>query len=142
MHAHQKFHDDCAMHREMIQGIEVTTRQLLTSPVFNGEERYPGQHGEMKANITLAVRHLEDARMRVGKVMQHADNGVSCFDNAPVETFGRTSPPVHGATPPATNGADRHVPPSCDECPARSAGDGCTAEYNGVSCHAHLWRHL
>lgn len=36
--------------------------------------------GEMHANITLAYRHLEDARMRLGKVIQAHDGGVSCFD--------------------------------------------------------------
>ncbi len=36
--------------------------------------------GEMKANLMLAVRHLEDARMRLGKVIQAKNGGVSCYD--------------------------------------------------------------
>jgi len=36
--------------------------------------------GEAGANATLAYRHLEDARMRIGKVIQALDGGVSCYD--------------------------------------------------------------
>lgn len=36
--------------------------------------------GEMLANVTLAYRHLEDARMRLGKVIQAYDGGVSVYD--------------------------------------------------------------
>jgi hypothetical protein len=38
---------------------------------------------EMLANITLAYRHLEDARMRLGKVIQAYDGGVSVYDKKP-----------------------------------------------------------
>ncbi len=48
--------------------------------MFRSEQAYPDQHGEMKAQIMLAVRHFEDARMRLGKVLQYADNGVSIYD--------------------------------------------------------------
>jgi len=47
---------------------------------FSGEQASAGQHSEMHANITLAYRHLEDARMRLGKVIQAAEGGVSCYD--------------------------------------------------------------
>jgi len=30
-----------------------------------------------------AVRHIEDARMRIGKVLQYADDGVSILDKEP-----------------------------------------------------------
>jgi hypothetical protein len=33
----------------------------------------------MKANLTLAYRHLEDSAMRVGKVMQAKDGGKSVY---------------------------------------------------------------
>ena len=36
--------------------------------------------GECIANSILAIRHLEDARMRLGKVIQYAETGVSNFD--------------------------------------------------------------
>lgn len=39
-------------------------------------------NGEAAAQAMLAVRHLEDARMRLGKVIQHTvGGGVSCFDS-------------------------------------------------------------
>lgn len=41
--------------------------------------------GEVYANVMLAVRHLEDARMRLGKVLQHARDGVSIYDQPPKE---------------------------------------------------------
>lgn len=47
---------------------------------FKGADAFPGQHGEMIAQSMLAVRHLEDARMRLGKVLQYARDGVSVFD--------------------------------------------------------------
>ncbi|HEX3445811.1 MAG TPA: hypothetical protein VHS80_13930 [Chthoniobacterales bacterium] len=34
---------------------------------------------EMLANLKLAYRHLEDARMRVGKAVQAYDGGESCY---------------------------------------------------------------
>ncbi len=40
----------------------------------------PDQQGNMRANITLSFRHLEDARMRIGKVMQAYHGGVSNLD--------------------------------------------------------------
>ena len=35
---------------------------------------------ELAANIALAFRHCEDARMRLGKAIQALDGGVSIFD--------------------------------------------------------------
>lgn len=39
-----------------------------------------GDRGEVMANLTLAYRHLEDASMRLGKVLQAHDGGVSVYD--------------------------------------------------------------
>ena len=36
--------------------------------------------GEAVANVMLAYRHLEDASMRLGKVIQAIDGGVSVYD--------------------------------------------------------------
>jgi hypothetical protein len=36
--------------------------------------------GEVIANVMLAYRHLEDASMRLGKVIQAIDGGVSVYD--------------------------------------------------------------
>lgn len=39
---------------------------------------------ESIANLVLAKRHLEDASMRLGKVLQHLDGGVSVYDRSQV----------------------------------------------------------
>jgi hypothetical protein len=39
-------------------------------------------NGEVIANAALAYRHLEDASMRFGKMMQALDGGVSVYDKA------------------------------------------------------------
>ena len=43
---------------------------LKTAPEISLPEEFRGQRGEQIANIVLSYRHLEDARMRLGKVMQ------------------------------------------------------------------------
>jgi hypothetical protein len=50
------------------------TAQLAVAPNVP-----PSDRGEMIANATLAKRHLEDARMRLGKVVQAFDGGVSVY---------------------------------------------------------------
>jgi hypothetical protein len=40
----------------------------------------PQQMGEVLAQTTLALRHIEDARMRLGKAIQHAGDGISIND--------------------------------------------------------------
>ncbi len=55
------------------------------------------QAGEMRDHQMLAVRAIEDARMRIGKVLQHARDGVSIYDAGEA----RRGPPPHppDATP-------------------------------------------
>jgi hypothetical protein len=36
---------------------------------------FPQDHSEMIANLKLCYRHLEDARMRLGKAIQAHDGG-------------------------------------------------------------------
>ncbi len=72
--------DACDGLRASIQVSAKMVKSLLDHGDFSSEQRYPGQHGEMKANIMLAYRHLEDARMRIGKILQAADDGVSILD--------------------------------------------------------------
>ena len=50
------------------------------SPHLDGANIPISQHANMEANITLAFRHLEDARMRIGKVLQAYQGGISIFD--------------------------------------------------------------
>jgi hypothetical protein len=67
--------------RADLKGIEYRIRLLMQHSVYQGEqEAFENQHGEMKAQTMLAVRHVEDARMRLGKVCQYADDGVSILD--------------------------------------------------------------
>lgn len=65
--------------RAFIVKLEQAVGSLHNSPDFVAEQAHPGQHSEMHANIQLAYRHLEDARMRLGKVVQAFDGGVSCY---------------------------------------------------------------
>ena len=55
------------------KGTEKKVRELMNADTFRNEQAFAGQHGEMKANVMLAVRHLEDARMRLGKAIQLLD---------------------------------------------------------------------
>ena len=40
----------------------------------------PADSAEIIANLMLTYRHLEDAAMRLGKVLQANDGGVSIYD--------------------------------------------------------------
>ena len=52
---------------------------LKENPFFN-QPTEGANTGEMIANIMLSYRHLEDARMRLGKVIQAHDGGKSVYD--------------------------------------------------------------
>lgn len=47
------------------------------SALFQKSTSANADHGEAIANIMLAYRHLEDARMRLGKVFQAMNGGIS-----------------------------------------------------------------
>ena len=66
--------------RDEIKTIEMECRAVVTSDDLKAEQTFDNQRGEQKAQAMLAVRHLEDARMRLGKVIQFNGTGVSCFD--------------------------------------------------------------
>ena len=68
--------------RAEVRNIGDLVKGLMNDETFKGEQLFEGQHAEMKANIMLSYRHLEDARMRLGKVMQQIQGGVSIFDKA------------------------------------------------------------
>ena len=70
----------CKRLREEIKETGFVVHALKNHSDFRGEQSYSGQHGEMQANIMLTYRHLEDARMRVGKILQAAGDGVSILD--------------------------------------------------------------
>jgi exonuclease VII small subunit len=73
----------CELFRKECKELEEKVRALREFEDFKHDQAYPYQHSEMLANIMLAVRHLEDARMRLGKVIQYSGNGVSIYDKAP-----------------------------------------------------------
>jgi hypothetical protein len=62
-----------------------TREQLkkIESDIYNRTRaRIEDAHPEVIANLIIARRHIEDARMRLGKAIQYCDgNGVSCYDN-------------------------------------------------------------
>ena len=79
--------DACAKIRGQIEEIKGDVAELHKHERFGCENmnlqgaNVPAdQQGNMRANITLAFRHLEDARMRIGKVMQALQGGVSILD--------------------------------------------------------------
>lgn len=74
----------CDTLRTEIKKIGDVVHALLSHSESNAEDKYPGQHSEMAANIMLTYRHLEDARMRIGKILQAADDGVSILDKPPL----------------------------------------------------------
>lgn len=76
----QEFKDKCDNFRIYLKNIGKDILFLMGSHLFEGSASHPTQHSEMKANIMLAYRHVEDARMRIGKVLQAADDGVSILD--------------------------------------------------------------
>jgi hypothetical protein len=75
-----KMEDTCESYRIQIKDIGEAVKRLMDHSIFKGEEMFNDQHSEMKANIMLSYRHLEDARMRLGKVMQQIQGGVSKYD--------------------------------------------------------------
>lgn len=74
--------DICDRLRAALRDVELQARGLKDHPVFKEPPAYEGQRGEMIAQSMLAVRHIEDARMRLGKVLQYAGDGTSIYDKA------------------------------------------------------------
>ncbi len=70
----------CNRLRDEIRAIESDVRELRKKPMDAPNAEWAG---EMAANLMLTVRHLEDARMRLGKVIQAKNGGVSCYDRKP-----------------------------------------------------------
>jgi len=74
--------DVCNHVRNELKELENDLRVQMNNSRFQGEESYQHQHSEMLANMKLAVQHIEDARMRCGKVLQFNGDGVSIYDKA------------------------------------------------------------
>lgn len=68
----------CNQLRKDILEVATEVRALLQDETLAKAD--PEVADEATANIMLAFRHLEDARMRLGKVIQATEGGVSIFD--------------------------------------------------------------
>lgn len=88
----------CNILRKDLLSVEADIRVLQKANDFDNPEARPGQHAEIRANIQLALRHVEDARMRLGKVIQHAENRQSIFD-----TPATPRPPTSDLRPPISS---------------------------------------
>ena len=55
------------------------TKALMDHSDLTGKPNSEKGYSEMRANIMIAYRHFEDARMRLGKVVQAFDGGTSCY---------------------------------------------------------------
>ena len=69
--------EKCFNGRGRIEVLKQIVFSMKHDSCFDSEQKYLDQHSEMKANIMLAYRHLEDARMRLGKVIQAHDDDTS-----------------------------------------------------------------
>lgn len=70
---------EVGLQRQLIKVAGEQVRNLMQHPCFNQADNEVMDAGEMKANIMLAYRHLEDAAMRLGKVIQAHDGGKSVY---------------------------------------------------------------
>ncbi len=55
-------------------------KHLIHDAVQNGGTALLYDQGEAIANSMLALRHIEDACMRIGKVLQYTRDGKSIYD--------------------------------------------------------------
>lgn len=65
--------------RESLKEEEAKVRAYVNEIKHSAEAEGFNQ-GECIAQAMLALRHVEDARMRIGKVIQYADGGESVYD--------------------------------------------------------------
>lgn len=74
---------ECDALRADLKAIEDRVRALKLEIGRAAVDAPDAQRAEMYGQAMLAVRRVEDARMRIGKVLQYARDGVSCFDHTP-----------------------------------------------------------
>jgi hypothetical protein len=75
--------ETCDRLRGALKAVELEARALVAGPmgtVPTSSEAFEGQFAEMRAQAKLSVRDIEAARMRLGKVLQYAGDGVSIYD--------------------------------------------------------------
>lgn len=70
----------CRSIRDDIAILEDSVRDLRQHGDLDSDEAPDANKAEIRGNAMLAYRHLEDARMRLGKVIQHAEGRGSIYD--------------------------------------------------------------
>lgn len=74
------FEYECTQIRDMIEDIKKLVKAKRSECFQFNNPSYNIDIVEMDENLVLSYRHLEDARMRIGKVMQALQGGVSKYD--------------------------------------------------------------
>lgn len=76
------FIDRASNIRENILDIEEDTKEFKLDVAKGNMDLIDSvsDEGEILANIMIAYRHLEDARMRIGKAIQAYDGGTSVYN--------------------------------------------------------------
>jgi archaellum component FlaC len=81
MTAADEFKDKINELRKGVRDIASQVKGLMNDTIFIPANLPKiSDSGEMKANIMLSYRCLEDARMRLGKIIQAYDGGTSVYD--------------------------------------------------------------
>lgn len=79
----KSFEAQCKSLRHLIANNAEELKQMQQHPeITSGAGQSTDQWtriSEMRDNLTLAFRHLEDARMRLGKAIQASDGGTSVY---------------------------------------------------------------
>ena len=93
----KKLEIECMDFRVVIKGLSEQVRTLSSDPgIMNLSDELMG---EARANVMLAYRHLEDARMRIGKIMQCLQGGTSIYDKPEKEARESFKAPSQEAEP-------------------------------------------
>lgn len=78
--SYEELQQTAAALRDSLKIDETAIRKIIATPIPFSDQAFEGQADEMMEQATLALRHIEDARMRLGKFLQYAGTGVSKFD--------------------------------------------------------------
>ena len=54
--------------------------KIIGAAILAANKAYAGPEGEVHANYMLSYRHIEDTSMRLGKVLQALNEGISVYD--------------------------------------------------------------
>lgn len=73
------FDAECSLLRSTLKTYGEHIYQLMGHSRFSQPPEADVNYGEMRANIMLAYRHVEDAIMRLGKAIQAYDGGRSAY---------------------------------------------------------------